>query len=86
LRQGRIPLDVRSRSGREIAVRSVRVEGDRLVVTGSFPPRSVVSFAWTGYYDVTLVNVGGNPATPFRFELPMLGRPVTRRESGREED
>lgn len=70
LRQGKLPLDVRSPSGSKITVRSHRIEGDRLVLAGSFPPQSVISFAWTGYYDVPLVNGIGNPATPFRYELP----------------
>ena len=74
LRQGEVPLDVRSPSGRRIAVSGLRVEGDRLVVIGSFPPRSVVSFAWTGFYNVPLVNGAGIPATPFRFELPPMSR------------
>jgi len=69
LGRGAVPLDVRSPSGRSISFTGVRVEGDRLAVSGSFPPGSVVSFAWTGYYDVPLVNGAGNPVTPFRFEL-----------------
>ena len=69
LGKGIVPLDVRSPSGRRISCTSVRVDGDCLVVSGSFPPGSVVSFAWTRYYNVPLVNSAGNPVTPFRFEL-----------------
>ena len=76
LGQGTVPLDVRSPSGRSIPVTGLHVEGDHLAVSGSFPPGSVVSFAWTGYYDVPLVNGAGNPVTPFQFALPVTSRPV----------
>jgi len=79
LDRGKVPLVVRSSSGRAVAVRGLRVEGDRLIVTGGFPPRSVFSFAWTGYYHVPLVNGEGNPATPFRFQLASVDRPALRR-------
>ena len=77
LDRGTVPLVVRAPSGRTIAVGGLRVEGDRLIVTGAFPPRSSVSFAWTGFYRVPLVNREGNPATPFRFELPPADRPTS---------
>lgn len=86
LRAGKVPIEIRSPSGRKIAITGLRVEGDRLVIAGSFPPQSVVSFAWTGYYSVPLVNGAGIPATPFRFELPRMHPSASLRRRDRGDD
>jgi len=70
LRRGPLPIEVVSPAGRPLPITRVAVESDRLVLEGSFPAGSTIRFAWTGYYEVGLVNGAGIPATPFYLEVP----------------
>ena len=69
LGRGRVPVEVRSPSGDVIAPTGIRVDGDRLLLAGSFPSGSTVRFAWSAYYRVNVVDAAGNPATPFLIRV-----------------
>jgi sialate O-acetylesterase len=66
---GPVPVEVRSPSGDLIAPTGIRVDGDRLLLAGSFPSGSTVRFAWSAYYRVNVVDAAGNPATPFLIRV-----------------
>lgn len=69
LQEGQLTCECLSEEKAEIPVEEIQIQGNCLVLSGSFPEQVEICFAWEPYYEVNVYNAAGIPVKPFRIRV-----------------
>ncbi len=69
LQEGQLACERLSGEKAEIPVEEIQIQGNSLVLFGSFPEQVEICFAWEPYYEVNVYNAAGIPVKPFRIRV-----------------